>query len=112
MQNQQYLELLENLGNRYKNTSTAKNDQNKNKIVIHEEDLKRLSRFELNTLRNVGNMFGILEKNGEEVNYQEMIDIVNRLTRHKTDPEKIYLLGLFFPDKLKNKNIHHVNPFP
>lgn len=38
--------------------------------------------------------------------------MVDKLTKHKTDAEKLYLLGLFFPEKLKSKNIPQVNPFP
>lgn len=113
MQNQQYLEVLETLGNRYKNSSMQSTSKaERNKISIREEDLKKLSRFELNTIKHIGAMFGIFARNGDDINYADLIDIVNKLTKHKTDPEKVYLLGLFFPEKLKNKNIHHINPFP
>lgn len=112
MQNQQYLDLLENLNDRYRKKTdlTSKNDNKK--ITISEDDLKRLSRFELNTLRSIGNMFGIFSNNSGEVNFNDVLEIMNKLAKYKTDPEKVYLTGLFFPEKLRNKNIHHVNPFP
>jgi len=111
MQNNQYLEVLENLDNRYRKREGNAMVQ-RNVIKVGERDLKRLSKFELNTLRSIGNMFGIFAKDGENVDYNEVVEIVNKLTRHKSDPEKVYLMGLFFPEKLRGKNIHHVNPFP
>jgi hypothetical protein len=111
MQNQQYLDLLDSLNDRYrKKTDLAV--QGKNKIIISEDDLKRLSRFELNTLRSIGNMFGIFSQTSGDISLNDVVEIMSKLARHKTDPEKVYLMGLFFPEKLKNKNIHQVNPFP
>jgi hypothetical protein len=48
----------------------------------------------------------------EEVTLDTLIDIMTKLGRHKTDTEKNYLIGLFFPEKLQQKNVHHINPFP
>jgi hypothetical protein len=85
--------------------------KNKNTLVITREDFKSLSSFELQTINTIAQIYDLI-KNNEVISFDTLISVVNKLAKHGTDAEKIYLLGLFFPEKLKAMNIHQLNPFP
>lgn len=78
------------------------------KVMIRPDDFDLLSKYEKNTIKTIANIYGIISSN-EEVTYDTLMQIVNRLS-HRGDIEKHYLLALFFPEKIKN--IHTIYPFP
>ena len=101
--------MIDQISNLYKGNSLYKNNS-ADKIVIGPDDFALLSKFEKNTLRTIANIWGILSSTNKEVDYTDLLTIMNKLGEHKTDVEKHYLLALFFPEKVRN--IHTLYPFP
>ena len=82
----------------------------KKQLVIENDDLKLLSRYEMQSIELLGKVFGKVTKNPNHVSLKELLEIFNAVTRHKTDPEKLYLIALYFPEKIDK--VYHINPFP
>jgi hypothetical protein len=81
----------------------------KHKVYITDYDFPLLSKFEKGTLKVLGEMMGLI-KEGGELDYGDVVNIFNKLTENKTDYERSYLLGLFFPEKVRGS--HVIYPFP
>src|SRR5690242_19568722 len=77
-------------------------DNNPKEVSITEADFSLLSKFERNTLKTIGKMYGILTAPGKDIDYSMLRQIINQLPSSKSDIEKHYLLALFFPEKIKN----------
>lgn len=56
------------------------------------------------------NKKGLLSDSSNEINYEDMFKIINKLSENRSDIDKHYLLSLFFPEKVRN--IHTIYPFP
>jgi hypothetical protein len=80
------------------------------KIKITERDYARLSKFEKGTIRAIANIYKILNDPNGDVTFSDFKNIMAHLSKFKSDAEKDYLIGLFFPERIKN--IHSLNPFP
>jgi Ca2+-binding EF-hand superfamily protein len=86
------------------------------KLVIDNDDLNKLSSYEIGLLKTIGNVWSIFEdsstSNEETISMDKLIKVFEKLGEFKNDPERLYLVGYFFPEKLRGLNIHHINPFP
>ena len=87
-----------------------KSASNKTDIVITKDDFKNLSKFEIQSIKMLGKIYGVLSGDEENINLKSLMDIYEKWGAHKTDPEKMYLMALFFPEKV-NK-VYQINPFP
>ena len=83
--------------------------ESQKKINITENDFNLLSKFEKSTLKTIANIFGLM-KDGGEVTFSKLKEIMDTLGKSRSDTEKNYLISLFFPEKVKT--LHTVNPFP
>lgn len=86
------------------------NYKNKNKIVLQQRQFDELSKFEKNTLRLLGEIYNIFKSPTDHITLNQVNEVFRRISEHKTDPEKIYALALFFPEKISK--VHQINPFP
>lgn len=80
------------------------------KVYINENDFKLLSKFEKNTLRHIATLYGILNDPLHEINYTDLVNVIQKLNENATDIDKHYLLSLLFPEKVKS--MHIIYPFP
>lgn len=70
-----------------------------------------MSDYEKNVMKTIGYAYNII-KNGDGIaDFNTLIKIAEQLAKHR-DVEKLYLIGYFFPEKLKQRNVHHISPFP
>jgi hypothetical protein len=71
--------------------------------------LKSLGTFKFKK----GLIFKLFESGSNDlVSLDDLLRIFEEMTKFKTNSEKLYLLGIFFPEKLFGRNIHQINPFP
>ncbi len=100
-----YKERLKSIENFY----FGKEEQ-KESILITEDDFDKMSQFERKTIINIAKMYNMLKDPNDDVDYNMLINVINKLTEGKNDNEKQYLISLFFPEKVKHINI--IYPFP
>lgn len=83
---------------------------NETKIYIREEDFHNLSKYEKNIIRMISNIYGLMNDPSKDVTFDTLHQAMAALGKNKSDNEKSYMLGIFFPEKVKN--VHTISPFP
>jgi hypothetical protein len=81
-----------------------------NKIFIREEDFQHLSKYEKNVIKTIANIYGVMNDPSKDITFEVLQQAMSALGKNKTDNEKSYLLGIFFPEKVRN--VHTISPFP
>jgi hypothetical protein len=82
----------------YQKNELAKREASK--IYIREDDFNKLSLFERNALKVLAKLYGLIRVGGD-FKYGDFVNLIRELTKYKSDPEKSYLLSLFFPERVK-----------
>ena len=107
--NAEFYDTLDHLTELYK--PAYQNMDPKTKLyTIEPQDMGLLSKYETNVLRNVARLVGIVTSSSNNISYDELMTIINKLGEHKLDIEKAYLMSLFFPEKVKASS--NLFPFP
>lgn len=81
-------------------------------IQITSKDFERLSAYEKLTIRNIAKMFGMYKDDRKEIDFNMLIDIIDKLAKYKGEHERKYLIALFFPEKIQHLQILHPFPVP
>jgi hypothetical protein len=79
-------------------------------LIINDADFATLSNFEKSSIRLLSRTYGLLKNAKEKVSLKMLQEIYEKWGEHKTDPEKMYLIALFFPERVQK--VHQINPFP
>jgi hypothetical protein len=82
--------------------STVDEENNKSNVkYINKQTYDKLGKYHKNMLHMFGMMLDQV-KQGDIIDYHNFASIFQKLFENKTDTEKQYLFGLFFPKTIKH----------
>ena len=109
--NQSFKNALINLIKEYKTKKTSVETDNEN-YIIGPDDFKTLSEYEKKTIKTLGKMYNLFLKDTKNINYYDLVHVLDEISIDRTDLEKQYLLALFFPERVKHINVLYPFPVP
>lgn len=77
------------------------NSKNNNVRYINKTSFNNLGKFHKNMIYMFGRMLDLVQ-NGQIINYHEFVQVFEKLLSQKSDVEKQYIYGLFFPKTIKH----------
>ena len=77
------------------------NSKDVNVKFINQSSYNHLGKFHKNMIYMFGRMLDLVQ-NGQIINYHEFVQVFEKLLSQKSDVEKQYIYGLFFPKTIKH----------
>lgn len=103
---------LINLTKEYRYIRSLNNEGEMEDYIIKPEDFNNLTEYEKRTIKTIGKMYNLFNKNLKYINYNDLVMILDELAQDRNCAEKQYLVSLFFPERVKHMNVLHPFPVP
>jgi hypothetical protein len=90
-------------------SKSRRNFSQKSQMLVSKENFKKLGAFEQKMIKDVSVMLSLIGEN-DQVDLKTLKSLFESILENKPDPEKMYLVGLLYPSKIKKPYFPHIFP--